>query len=154
MNMKSFALILTSLISTLMFCQCTNNAQITQAAHRTTPSKEISGVVTSSYPIKYTKRSGAGAAIGSIGGAVLGSRIGSGYSARLAGSLGGSLLGGLGGNAAEGAIRTRSAREITVRADGRNFRTINSSNPPLEKGDRVLVLTNVYGHPLRVIPLN
>lgn len=150
MNQLFFPLMLA--VVTLTLCQCTSSSQVTHAPHRTTPSKALSGVVTSSYPVRYTKRSGAGAALGSIGGAVLGSRVGSGYTARIAGSMAGSWLGGLGGHAAEGAIRERSAREITVRAEGRTFRTITNTNPPLRRGDRVLVLTNVYGQMLRVVP--
>ena len=152
MSLRSIALILTSVLPALFFCQCTSNSQVTHAPHRTSPSKALSGVVKSSYPVRYTKRSGAGAVIGSIGGAVLGSRIGSGYTAHAAGSMAGSWLGGMGGHATEGAIRSRSAREITVRAGGRNFRTISTANPPLRRGDRVLVLTNVYGQMLSVIP--
>lgn len=154
MKTSPLALVLTSLLSALALCQCTSSSQVTHAPHRTTPSKALSGVVTSSYPVRYTKRSGAGAVLGSIGGAVLGSRVGSGYSARMAGSMAGSWAGGLGGHAAEGAVRSRSAREITVRAGGRTYRTIARTAPPLERGDRVLVLTNVYGQMLCVVPSN
>ncbi|MFK7909508.1 MAG: hypothetical protein AB8F34_02790 [Akkermansiaceae bacterium] len=132
--------------------QCSHPPAVTNAPHRTTPSASVPGIVTSSYPIKYTKRSGAGAIIGSIGGAVLGSRVGSGYAARMAGSAAGSWLGGVGGNAAEGSIRKRSAREITVKAGGKSYRTINQHNPPLNRGDRVRVITNVYGQALSIVP--
>ncbi len=152
MKMKSFAFLLLSIASTMIFCQCTSSSQVTYAPHRTTPNKALSGVVTSSYPVRVTKRSGAGAAIGSIGGAVLGSQVGSGFTARAAGSMAGSWLGGIGGHATEGAIRSRSAREITVNAGGRIYRTISKANPPLQRGDRVLVLTNVYGQMVSIIP--
>lgn len=150
MKTNPFIFLLTLAASATLLCQCASRSQVTYAPHRTSPSKAISGVVTSSYPVRYTKRSGAGAVLGSIGGAVLGSRVGSGYSARMAGSMAGSWAGGLGGHATEGAIRSRSAREITVRAAGRTFRTISTNNPPLQRGERVLVLTNVYGQMLSV----
>ena len=152
MKINNSMLTVGALIAAFLLCQCVSNRQVTYAPHRTSPSKALSGVVTSSYPVKYTKRSGIGAAIGSVGGAALGSRIGSGYTSRIAGSMGGSLLGGLGGHAAEGALRERHAREITVRAEGRNYKTISDVNPPLREGARVLVLTNVYGHVLSIVP--
>ena len=154
MKIKSSLQILMLMVLALVFCQCASRSEVTHATHRATPSGEISGVVTSSYPVKYTKRSGIGAVVGSVGGAILGSRIGSGRASSFAGSVGGSLIGGIGGNAAEGAARSRSAREITVRAEEKTFRTITSNNPPLEKGDSVLILTNVYGQILRVVPSN
>lgn len=141
-----------ALISVFLLCHCAPPRQMTYAPHRTSPSKALSGVVTSSYPVKYTRRSGIGAAIGSIGGAALGSRIGSGYTSHIAGSMAGSILGGIGGHAAEGALRERYAHEITVSAEGRTYRTISDVNPPLRRGDRVLVLTNVYGHVLNIVP--
>lgn len=152
--MKSNQLMIATgaLIAAFLLCHCANPSQVTHAPHRTSPSRALSGVVTSSYPVKYTRRSGIGAAIGSIGGAALGSRIGSGYTSRIAGSMAGSILGGLGGHAAEGALRERYAREISVRAEGRTYRTISDVSPPLRRGDRVLVLTNVYGHVLNIVP--
>ncbi|BEV70649.1 MULTISPECIES: glycine zipper 2TM domain-containing protein [unclassified Paludibacterium] len=145
MTNKTLMLAMSALISAGILTGCASNDSsmvYSQNQMRQAQSVQL-GTVVSVHPVKME---GSNNELLTLGGAALGglagSNLGNGSKANAAGAIVGALAGGFGANAAQKAVGTKNALEITVKLDsGRMVSIVQDADVQFEVKQRVRVLS-------------